>query len=137
MAEVHLNEFLRLVASRPHRWGSTDCVMTLFEWVRRTSGVDPVAICGADWRSEREARTVIAAVGGILDGGAELFRRCGLAVTDAPARGDIGVIEHIHDGQQLHVAAICCGPRWAFPAEPKGIAMVRAVPLIAWKIGAP
>lgn len=135
MAEVQLGSFLRRVAARPHVWGRTDCVMTLFEWVRLRTGIDPVAVSGAAWSCEREANAVIAGVGGVRDGGAELFRRCGLVETDAPAVGDIGVIEAMRKGQGMHVAAIFTGARWAFPAEPRGLAMARGNLLVAWSLG--
>lgn len=134
MADV-LSVFLRAVAERPHLWGESDCVMTQFAWVRQRTGIDPAAIVGAAWHGEREARAVIAATGGVLDGGRELYARCGLAETVAPVRGDIGVIETGREGQVLHVAAICTGARWAWPAEPRGIAMARGIVRAAWAVG--
>lgn len=109
--------------------------MTLFEWVRLRAGIDPVAMVGAAWGSEREASAVIARVGGIRDGGAELFRRCGLEETDTPEAGDIGVIEVVRGDRVMHVAAICTGARWAFPAEPKGLVVTQGSIQIAWAIG--
>lgn len=136
MAEVQLSAFLRTAAARPHVWGETDCVRTLFAWVRATTGTDPTKLFTAQWHSEAEAMAVIASSGGLVEAGRNLFQRCGLRETNDPRRGDVGVIRSAIGDRLVEVAAICTGPRWAFTVEPRGIAAIRGDVLVAWAIGA-
>ena len=131
MADL-LSAYLHEVAGRRFAWGATDCVMTQFEWVRRRTGIDPAAVCGAGWRSLREALAVLGSVGGLNGGGVDLYARCGFEQTSRPARGDIGVIEVVRDGAPLHIAAICMGNTWAFAEEPAGMRVVVTKPVVAW-----
>ena len=85
-----LPEYIASNRRRPFEWGSFDCVLFVAGWVRLRTGVDQLAGLPA-WTSEREARRVIASIGGLsaaLD--SRLVRiKPGMAID-----GDIGIVEN-------------------------------------------
>lgn len=139
MAGVSLSRYLSEAATRPWAWGEFDCLLFLADWVERSTGIDPAGEYRGVYHDECSARRLIKSVGGI----AALVERCaarvGFIETQAPRRGDIGLVrvglkrfrERII---MVPMGAICLRPAlWAIkPADGHQI-MAQSFPLIrAW-----
>ncbi|WP_304615834.1 DUF6950 family protein [Paracoccus sp. (in: a-proteobacteria)] len=107
----------------PWVWGETDCTMWVADWCKLRFGHDPAAAFRGAYDDEAGAARLIA--GGL----AETIRPWmpPLRETASPVSGDVGIV--CVDGRQ--VAAICCGPVWAFRTV-RGICEAPLKPLIAW-----
>jgi hypothetical protein len=62
-----LAAYLTEAAARGFVWGENDCVLFGSNWVRRLTGLDPVADLRGSWDSETSAARVIAGQGGELE----------------------------------------------------------------------
>lgn len=66
MLPSDLSLFLRDLAGRRWRYGETDCLMTLSDWVKRRHGVDPAAAWRGTYDSEAGAIAALHLGGGII-----------------------------------------------------------------------
>ena len=97
--------------------------MFAMDWYRLQTGLDPMADLRGTYRSESEARYVIAAQGGLQ----ALF-------DDRLARSSTPLIGVLAAPDQDPVASISFGPRWVV-LTPNGVASVNPAALCADVIG--
>ena len=128
-----LHEFLRL----PHRfvWGGVggdDCTTFCARWIEAVMGVDPAASFRGTYSDAEGAGRLLAGAGGLV---AFADRHLGLARTDDPQTGDVGVIvaPSALDGEFKHIAAIRFGPLWATLSQ-AGVRARKAEFVAAWRI---
>lgn len=123
----------------PFEWGRTDCCLLLADWLIRALDLpedpaghlrfcyDSMASCH---RLTGYLRDPVAVVGGICEG------VVGLARTDTPRRGDIGVVLTVGEsGRQEAVGAIYTGTSWITKA-PQGLTSYQPLQVLAaWSVG--
>jgi len=117
-----LAAFVGATAARPWDWAAENCTFWVADWGLVRWGLDFAARYRGRCRSEEDAD---ALVGGDLV--ALVSPEIPLPRKDAPAEGDIGVIEF--RGRQ--VSAIWSGSHWLI-RTPRGVAMVRARAIAIW-----
>lgn len=69
-----LAEYIASNLAREFEWGRFDCVLFASGWVQIRTGVDPLSDL-PKWKTERQARRVIAAVGGLEKALDDRFKR--------------------------------------------------------------
>lgn len=104
-----LKEFLVKAASVPFNFGEWDCAMTLANWVREQTGIDPAPDLRGTYQTDEEWKAIVEAAGGMVYLVRCLALKAGLVPIVYPQRGDIGVIEVPRLGD---VGAIFSGTRW-------------------------
>ena len=124
-----LDQTRRLWRSSKFEWGTSDCIMSVCDYVLETTGTDPAAPWRGTYSDEPGARAIYGQYGGVLglfSFGMELagFHSYN-AVTGAPVVADF-------NGHEL--AGICTGRRVMFRMEGRGIVEWPAPILGAWKL---
>jgi len=110
-------------------WGETDCIMSVCNHVRQTTGVDPAAPWRGTYSDEAGAQAIYAAHGGVLG----LMRHgMSLAGIAASAAQDGAVVVCQVGNHQ--VAGIVFNCRIGFMFEQSGLIETRAKVLEAWAI---
>ncbi|MEG4645199.1 hypothetical protein VB636_20940 [Paracoccus sp. APAP_BH8] len=117
-----LGAFVEATASRPWDWAADNCTFWVADWALMRWGADFAARYRDRCRSEADAAALTA--GGLV---ALVEPEIALQRKDAPAEGDIGIIEF--RGRQ--VSAIWSGSHWLI-RTPRGVAMVRARAIAIW-----
>lgn len=123
---------LRIWATSEFQWGKTDCAIVLADYVLDVTGKDGAARLRGRYTTKAGCNRVsgflrrgLAAVVG------ECAANAGLAVCEAPLRGDIGVIQF---GPKVFAGALCLGPgRWAIKS-PDGLLTVDRPHVAAWAV---
>lgn len=129
LIEDRLAEFLRRAASEKRVPGEWDCAMTLANWVRSVTGIDPAFGLRGTY-SEAEWPAIVEKEGGLVALVGRLAVSAGLEPTATPASGDIGVVE----SKIGPTGAIKTATRWAMKVG-AGVVAVRNVKLLAaWKV---
>jgi len=128
-----LHEFLRL----PHRfvWGGVggdDCTTFCARWIEAATGIDPAAQFRGTYCDAEGAARLLTTAGGLIQ---FADSHLGLARTDDPQTGDVGVIvaPSALDGEFKHIAAIRFGPLWATLSQ-AGVRARKAEFVAAWRI---
>ncbi|WP_374290222.1 DUF6950 family protein [Paenirhodobacter enshiensis] len=133
--------FLNRQMSVPFAWGGfdggTDCCLLVADWWRWLHGSDPADSLRYCYDSPASChrltgwfRDPVAVVSQIAEG------RCGLRRTDAPRRGDIGVVRIGDDGAVKTVGAICIGRAWCMKSDGRGVTTTDRVEVMAaWGMG--
>lgn len=124
-----LSAFVAEAERKRFQPGTWDCCLMVADWVRENTGID-----GAEpWRGRYATRLGYlrhlkagGGVEGVVSRGAGL---AGLATTNAPRRGDIGIIET----DQGPTAAICLGSRWMTTGR-HGVAVMKTAASTAWRV---
>lgn len=118
-----IDRYLTAGASLPWIDGQTDCTMWVADWCVLHFGFDPAAnFRGTYHDSAGAARLTASGLAATI-----APHMAPLRATDAPLRGDVGIIDI--RGQQ--VAAIWTGTRWAFRTV-RGLGEVPARAIISW-----
>lgn len=123
---VTLGEYLTEAARRKYAIGTWDCAVFPADWVMNNGHPDPLA----DWRGQYATDDFGEA--GLIDLFADGADAAGLAATDVPREGDVGIISLL--GRQA--GAIFTGRRWAVVAQ-RGLACASLSPdcvLRAWRV---
>ncbi len=124
-----LPAYLRETGARPFVWGACDCCTFACDWVSRATGVDPAR----DWRglcaSARDAARILRDGGGVLALARQGCAQAGLAPTDDPMPGDIGVVLTA-EGEAM---AIRTRIGWAVKSA-RGVAVAAFPRLAAWRV---
>lgn len=136
-----LADFLYELAGRPWRWGETDCLMVLANWIERVHGIDPGEPFRGTYNDEQSCRAVLAAHGGTLALVDRVTASIGIErlVAIPPTAGDIAVVRapcKRRDAVALRdTGAICVGPgRFALLTPDCGV-MIAPLPLrAAWRV---
>lgn len=122
-----LVDYLRASGSRSFVWGECDCCTWVCDWVLQRRGVDPAARWRGRYGSARGALRNLKP--GLLPVVAKAMARAGLAATDDPQPGDVGVVQTAH-GASLAIRATT---GWAGKAE-TGIVVAPFPVLAAWTV---
>lgn len=129
-----LSDYLVETGRTPFAWGSRDCLMWPADWVRLATGRDPAA----PWRGRYDGKTGALRLLAEHGGAAGLMRRgcavVGLAETEAPARGDVGVLWITGREGPEQVGGICTGARWAVLSD-RGLMIAPFRVAAAWRVG--
>lgn len=128
MAGLTLAEFLARPTPK-----NLPCALWVADWVLARRGVDLAQ--GLRERATRpiSAARLIMSAGGLTALAAQQAERAGLFRTDAPQRGDIGLVEAFTGAGEGVVAAICTGPRWA-ALTAKGLISAPGAFTDAWRV---
>ncbi|NBE05924.1 DUF6950 family protein [Paragemmobacter ruber] len=131
--------FVNLQQVEPFLWGQSDCVLMAADWVRAVRGVDPAADLRLTYGSAAEAERVLRWYSDPLAVVAPRMAAAGLALTDAPVRGDVAVIDVPDErGRMRPHGAVLFGQRfWAVRAEVGVTCIARDVVAMraAWGVG--
>jgi hypothetical protein len=131
-AEI-LAEFLAQAARTPFAWGGRNCLTLPADWVLARRGVDLAAGFRDQVRSASGGARFLKARGGLLAFATARAAACGLAATDAPQAGAVGVVEVETARGRAPVGAICTGPRWAVLGR-FGLIVAPMATLAAWEV---
>lgn len=122
---------LRRWATAPFDLARDNCGLSVLAFAERMSG--RVLGRGRGIAGARAAARLIADPAAFVAVSSALMRRLGAAETDAPARGDVGLVE-LPAGL---TAAICVDAgRWAARGD-RAVVIQRAEPLVAWRLACP
>lgn len=124
-----LTAFLADGSALPFVWGERDCCLWVSDWIRSVRGADPGAELRGAYSTLASCLRLLRQGGGFETVVSGLIDRAGLARTDTPGVGDVGIVE-TGVGPMM---AICVGERWAFKAV-DGIAILPAAPVAAWTV---
>lgn len=113
--------------------GARDCSLFVATWVEAVRGVDPAADWRGHYRTELGALRKVTAGGGLVAVFASALQPLGLARTDAPVTGDVGVILAPTVRGLRPTGAILAGRRWVTRGK-TGIVALEAEPLAAWRV---
>lgn len=123
-----LDDFLEVIAARPFIDGSTDCVLTVADWVVLNGHPDPAAPWRGRYRTPLGRERLVRRHGGLaalMQAGAA---RAGLNPVADPVRGDVGLVRF----DAIPMAAIRVGRLWA--AQGPGLVVAPAETLMAWRV---
>lgn len=129
MAVLRLSEYLREGAATPFVWGSSDCCLFVCSWVLAQRGVDPMATWRGRYHTRTGAYRRIKKGGGMVATVSAEMKAAGLAETNSPQPGDVGLIPM---GTELALA-IRTPIGWACKS-PRGVAVMRTTPVKAWAV---
>ncbi|MBN9472259.1 MAG: hypothetical protein J0J10_26205 [Bosea sp.] len=124
-----LTAFVAAGARTPFVWGTCDCTLWVADWVLSETGIDLGTGRRGSYASALGCRRLLQSAGGLSVLVADLMARAGFAEADAPAVGDVGLIETTA-GPMM---AISTGERWALKTA-DGVAVVGATPIEIWRI---
>lgn len=122
--------FLREAARQPFAWGRADCSLFMADWVQRVRGIDPAAPLRGRYRTALGAARHIRRRGGFEAMGRALAQAAGLAVTDAPRPGDIGLVRDPVAGPLF---AVRTRLGWMAKA-PAGLSLGAFPVIVAWAV---
>lgn len=124
--------YLRESAARAFAWGECDCCTWACDWVAQVIGVDPARRWRGACASAIEAARILKEGGGMLALAQAAFADVGLAETDDPLPGDVGVVLG-SDGETM---AIRTRIGWAVKTR-DGVGCGPFATLAAWRIECP
>lgn len=123
---------LRRWAKTAFAWGHMDCALAIADYVHEVTGRDGAADLRGRYGSRDEAERDCGLSFGLLPVVARCAAVVGLVRTDAPMRGDIGVLKLRH----VEMAGLFLGHRWAIKS-PEGVIYLDRVAVIAsWSVPA-
>lgn len=129
-----LADYLALATRRPFAWDDLNCLTFPAGWVRAARGVDLADGFRGRVTTALGAERFLRRRGGLTAFAAARAAACGLASTETPIRGDVGVIEAIgHGARRVQAGAICLGRKWAALSQ-CGLIVVETTPLAAWRV---
>ncbi|MFZ4165175.1 DUF6950 family protein [Brevundimonas sp. NPDC058933] len=126
-----LDAFVERMAATPFVDGSSDCALTVADWVMVATGCpDPAADLRGRYTTALGRERLLKRRFGLHAVMAGCAIKAGLRPTTNPVRGDVGTIRH---GRQA-LAAICLGERWAVKSS-RGIDALNPDEIIfAWRV---
>jgi hypothetical protein len=135
MAELLNNDlpaFLRQAAAQPFAYGDWDCALTLANWVRAATGVDPAPALRGAYGSERGYRRLLVAQGGLEALVDALAAAAGLRriAPDEALSGDIGLVDVPTRGL---TGAIRSTDFWAIKLA-RPLTFVKVAAVAAWRL---
>jgi hypothetical protein len=130
---LSLAEFLAQATRTPFAWGRRDCCLWVADWLVARGHPDPAARLRGRYATEAEAERALFWSGGLVRVVEGAALGLGLAPTEAPVAGAIGLVEIAGPAGVTVAAGICTGDRWAVLAE-GGLLTFTARPLAAWSV---
>lgn len=127
-----LQAFLDRATRTPFAYGEDDCCLWLADWLVWLGWPDPAADLRGRYRTALGCARVLRREGGVLAVVGRCAAVAGLARTDAPVAGDVGVVRAQTDRGETLVGALCVGRRWAMRGE--GLVVALAPPIAAWSV---
>ena len=112
-------------------WGETDCIMSVCNHIRQTTGVDPAAPWRGTYSDEAGAQAIYAAHGGVLGLMRHGMALAGIATTARAAHDGAVVVCQMGAHE---VAGIVFDRRVGFMFEGQGMIETRAKVLEEWAI---
>lgn len=134
MADVTLADFLAQAGRTPFAWGESDCCLWLADWLVALGRPDPAADLRGRYSTPLGCARLLNKRGGVLGVVASCAAQAGLALTDTPIAGDVGVVEVVTHAGRTPAGAICTGRRWAVRSG-LGLIVAEMTPRAAWRIG--
>lgn len=128
-----LSAFLYLAGRTPFAWGRFDCSLWLADWLVACGRPDPAAHLRGRYRTATGCARLLSRRGGLRAVIGDCAAQAGLAPTDGPQAGDVGVVDAITANGVRQVGGLCTGARWAVLA-PRGLIVAPAQPLVAWRV---
>ncbi|MDP2358022.1 MAG: hypothetical protein Q8M31_18425 [Beijerinckiaceae bacterium] len=114
---------------KPFEYGKADCCTFACDWVLAVRGVDPMASWRGQYDSEAGAFRRIADRGGMIDCVSDEMRAAGLAETDDPIPGDVGLVRY----EKAIMLAIRASFGWACKME-RGFLIAPLECVKAWRV---
>ena len=123
-------------ARLPFIWGESDCALVVCDWVHAVRGVDPGASLRFAYGTAGELQRLTGFFTDPLGVVTPLMVAAGLLKTDAPSRGDVGMLLRPRaPGNATPHAALCLGDVWAVKSE-TGVTAYRPTKILrAWSVG--
>lgn len=133
MAAV-LRKYLSAAAKRGFQWGEYDCFLFAAGWAWVHSGADPMSRWRGMYRTEAEAKTIVARLGGISACMGTAMWEIGWRTVSVVALepGDV-VMVALPGGTGEHVAGVAVGGRKVALLTAKGLVVAPAHVLRAWR----
>lgn len=129
-----LASYLAEAAGLPFAWGRADCAFFTAEWVRRRTGIDVAAPYRGRFRTAIGSARLVRRAGGIEALAAAIAASAGLAGTDDPQAGDVGVVETVAGPLfAIRGASGPAGVRW-IAKHRRGIVAGPAPLVAAWRV---
>jgi len=119
----------------PFRWGESDCVMVVADYVRAVTGRDPAADLRLTYSSAGECQRVTGFFTNPLGCIAPRLEACGLRRVSEAQKGDVGIVLQMVAGRapQPH-GAICLGQgNWLVKSQEAVAALVPLKVVAAWR----
>jgi hypothetical protein len=134
MAKIsELDAYLQAAGRKPWQWSVADSFMFVADWIALRSGRDVVASWRGSYRSCDDAARRLHPLFGVI--GAARDCMAGFERTRCPLAGDVAiVIDRRPDGSASPAPAICLDGRLRCIRIKRGVAVVGARTLIAWKV---
>lgn len=131
-----IGEYLAEAAHKPWAWGVADCCTFTADWCIAVGYPDPMAFIREKYATEAEAIAHVRRAG-LVRLAARGYRSIGLARTDAPLIGDVGVLRRPTMGADT-TGVVCAirvsKERWATRLE-QGISVDEGGELLAaWRV---
>lgn len=130
-AVLTLGDYLVAASRRPWRWGETDCILFVCDWIAMRRGVDPAAPWRGTYADADECGALLAREGGLTGLVRRAFRAAGLEETPTPRTGDVGLVRA--RGLVRPVGAIRIADAWAARTD-TGLLVWPAEDLLAWRV---
>lgn len=129
-----LTKFLVGYTKRPFAWGTDDCSLILADWWQANhGGHDPAAHLRRAYSTPSEKDQLVAYHGGLLELVSSIAKAAGASETQAPVRGDFGVICATEGAAEIG-GILSTQKYWACRSL-DGIAFIRSPKIVrAWQI---
>lgn len=116
-------------------WGRCDCVLAVADYVAAVTGRDPAEDLRLTYGSAGECQRMTRFFTDPMGVVAPRMDAIGLPRTQAPRRGDVGLILAPHGAHVQPYGAICVGPdQWGVKVE-DGAEVLRPVKVLAaWRV---
>lgn len=128
-----LAKHLRIWATTEFAWGRSDCAIVLADYVQDLRGVDGAAHLRGRYRTRAGCNRVSGFIRrGLVAVVGECAAKAGLPASEAPQRGDIGVLQVT---AAAFAGAICLGgDRWALKSPEGLMTVTRPKVVAAWSV---
>jgi len=131
IVEEHLIKWRR----SSFKWGKSDCMLAIADYLEGRFNIDCASHYRGKYNSRASCRELTNYNGNIIRVFESGVAKIGLATTDNPVRGDVGIIEVEECGKQIEIAALCLGDGfWGIRAL-RGVIITKTVKLIkGWSV---
>ena len=128
-----LSQFLKCSASREFDWLHCNCGFWVCEWINDATGVDPVHAYRGRFKTDKEFLRFVRKHGGYEGFSRKVAQEAGLAQTDNPRLGDVGLVH----ADAITMAIKADRDRWIVKRNGKGVAIAPFPAIVAWGLDCP